>query len=142
LLVELCEECSLLDSPSGESPFEFEDDDECSLLVVAGAIGAGATTTGAGATTTGAPYATVGGDDESVVVSLDRELEVSVESADATETHPNSIAIPKDKAAVFNECLTDKVSSSSLDDKFYRYSMIVFGQVTRKFAVLTAVSVL
>jgi hypothetical protein len=52
VLVELCEECSLLESPPGELSFEFEDDEECSLVVVDGAIGA--TTTAAGATTTGA----------------------------------------------------------------------------------------
>jgi hypothetical protein len=89
---------------------EFEDDDERSLVVEVGAAEAGATTIGAGATTTGAPYATVGGDDESVVVSLDRELEVSVESANATETPPISIATPKDNTAVFNVCLIDWVS--------------------------------
>ncbi len=50
----LCEECSLLESPPGELLLEFDDDDECSLVVVEGAIGAGATTIGAGATTTGA----------------------------------------------------------------------------------------
>jgi hypothetical protein len=110
LLVELCEECSLLELPLGESLLEFEDDDERSLVVEVGAAGAGATTIGAGATTTGAPYATVGGDDESVVVSLDRELEVSVESANATETPPISIATPKDNTAVFNVCLIDWVS--------------------------------
>lgn len=88
----------------GELSFEFEDDDECSVVVVAGSIGAGATTTGAGATTTGAAYTTAGGGDEVVVVSLDFELEVSVESANATDTPPSSIATPKDKAAVFNEC--------------------------------------
>jgi hypothetical protein len=54
VLVELCEECSLLESPPGELSFEFEDDEECSLVVVDGSIGAGATTTAAGATTTGA----------------------------------------------------------------------------------------
>jgi len=69
---------------------------------VTGCIGAGATTTGAGATTTGAAYTMAGGGDEVVVVSLDLELEVSVESANATEP-PKSIAIPKDKAAVLNE---------------------------------------
>jgi hypothetical protein len=103
LLVELREECSLLELLPGELSFEFEDEDECSLVVVAGSTGAGTTTTGAGATTTGAPYATAGGGDESVVVSLVRELEVSVESANAIDTPPNSIAIPTDKAAVFNE---------------------------------------
>ena len=100
MLVELCEECSLLELPLGELSFEFEDDDECSLVDVTGCIGAGATTTGAGATTTGAAYTMAGGGDEVVVVSLDLELEVSVESANATDTPPTSIAIPKDKAAV------------------------------------------
>jgi hypothetical protein len=41
-----------------------------------------------------------GGGDEVVVVSLDLELEVSVESANATDTLLTSIATPKDKAAV------------------------------------------
>jgi hypothetical protein len=108
-------------------------------VVVGGAIGAGATTTGAGATTTGAPYATAGGDDESVVVSLDRELEVSVESANATETPPNNIAIPKPKAAVFSECLIDEVSYSSLDDKLDHDSKIVLGPLTRTCVVLLEV---
>jgi hypothetical protein len=79
LLVLLVEECSL-ESPLGELSVEFEDEDEWSV-VVAGAIGAGATTTaGGGATTTGAGYtATPGGAGAVVVVSLVLfELVVSV----------------------------------------------------------------
>ena len=102
-MVELCDECSLLESPLGELSFEFEDDDECSLVVVEGAIGAGTTITGAGATTTGAAYTTAGPGAAAVVDSVVVELVVSVESAKATGTLPNRIAIPKDKAAVFNE---------------------------------------
>jgi len=105
LLVVLFEECSL-ELPLGEPLFELEDDDECSL-VVAGATttGAGATTIGAGATITGAGYtATAAGAGAEVVVWL--ELEVSVVSAKPTATLPNSTAMPKDNAAVFNECLT------------------------------------
>jgi hypothetical protein len=64
LLVELCEECSLLESPAGELSLDFEDEDECSLVVVGGATAAGATITGAGAMTTGATYATAGAGDE------------------------------------------------------------------------------
>jgi hypothetical protein len=100
VLVELCEECSLLELLSGELSFEFEDDDEWSVVVVDGAIGA--TTTGTGATTTGAAYTTAGAG-ATVELSVVVELEVSVESANATGTPANNIAMPKDKAAVFNE---------------------------------------
>jgi len=87
--------------PFGELSFEFEDDDEWSVVVVMdGAIGA--TATGAGATTTGAAYTTAGAD-AAVELSVVVELVVSVESANATGTPTNSIAMPKDKAAVFNE---------------------------------------
>jgi hypothetical protein len=68
LLVVLVEECSL-ESPLGELSVEL-DDDECSV-VVAGAIGAGATTTTGGATSTGGGYtATAAGSGAEVVVSL------------------------------------------------------------------------
>ncbi|MGB8681814.1 MAG: hypothetical protein WCD12_02920 [Candidatus Binatus sp.] len=77
MLVLLFEVCSLDESPLGEL---LLDDDECSLVVVAGATAtAGAATTiGGGATTTGtgAAYTTAGAGAE-VVVSLD-ELELSV----------------------------------------------------------------
>jgi len=105
LLVLLFEECSL-ELPLGEPVFELEDEDECSV-VVGGATttGAGATTIGAGATITGAGYtATAAGAVLAVVVWL--EVVVSVVSAKPTATLPNSTAIPKDSAAVFNECLT------------------------------------
>jgi hypothetical protein len=106
VLVLVREECSLLESPLGELSFEFEEDDECSLVVELGAIGAGATYAGTGATTTGATYTTAGaGGDELVVVSVDLKLDVSVESAKATAP-PKSIPIPKDKTAVINECFT------------------------------------
>lgn len=77
-MVLLVEECSL-ESPLGELSVEFEDEDECSV-VVAGAIGAGATTTAGGATTTGAGYTmTAAGAGAVVVVSLVLfELVVSV----------------------------------------------------------------
>jgi hypothetical protein len=97
--VVVLDECSL-ESPIGEPV--CEDDDLCSV-VVDGASTAGATTTGAGATTTGAGYATTAGGAE-VVVSL--ELVVSELSANTTPTLPNSTAMPKDKAAVFKECIT------------------------------------
>jgi hypothetical protein len=104
VVVELCEEWSLLELPFGVPSFELEDDAECSVVVVDGAIGAGATTTGTGAaTTTGAAYTTAGAG-AAVVLSVVVVLVVSVESANATGTLPNRIAIPTDKAAVFNEC--------------------------------------
>jgi hypothetical protein len=68
LLFELCS----LELLPGESSLEFEDDDECSVVVAGGAstTGPGTTTTGAGATITGAGTATTAGGAE-VVVSLD-----------------------------------------------------------------------
>ena len=112
LLLEVCS----LESPLGELLLEL--DAEWCSLVVAGAttIGAGAATTiGAGATTTGAGYtATTGGAGGEVVVSL--ELVVLVVCANPTAAIPNSIAIPKDKAAVF-KCFIMTISVSSTDDK-------------------------
>jgi hypothetical protein len=102
VLVLLLDECSLLEAPLGELSFEVEDDDECSLVVVAGATGAGATTIGAGATTTGAAYTTAGGGGALVVVVM-FELLVSVESAKAKGTIPNSTTTPKATVALFNE---------------------------------------
>jgi len=52
------------------------------------------------------------------VVSFDLELEVSLESANATDTPPKSIAIPKDKAAVCSEYLINEVFSSAINDNF------------------------
>ena len=98
----LFEECSL-ELPLGEPVFELEDDDECSV-VVGGATttGAGATTTGAGATITGAGYtATAAGAGAVAVFVVWLEVVVSVVSAKLTATLPNSSAIPKDRAAVF-----------------------------------------
>jgi hypothetical protein len=103
LLVLVVEECSVLEEPLGELSFEFEDDDECSVVVVAGGAGAGTTTTRAGATTTGAAYTIAGAAGAVVVVEL--ELVVSVESASKRDTPPNNAAMPKDRAAVFNEKL-------------------------------------
>jgi len=77
------------------------DDDECSLVEVAGATAtAGSATTigGGGATTIGAAT-TIGGAGTAVVVSLD-ELEVSVDCANPTPTLANSAAILRDTAAV------------------------------------------
>ena len=64
---------------------------------------AGAATTigGGGAITTGAAM-TTGGAGATLVVSLD-ELEVSVVSANPTETLPNSAAMLRAIVAVFNE---------------------------------------
>jgi 5-deoxy-D-glucuronate isomerase len=112
VVVLLVDECSLLELPSGELTFELEDDDERSVVLVAGATGS--TTTGAGAITTGSRCTTSGAGAVVVVVSLDFEVEVSVESANTTAVLPNSIARPKDKAAVLNECF---MISSSLDIK-------------------------
>lgn len=50
---------------------------------------------------------TTAGAGAAVVVSLVLfELVVSVVAANPTATLPNSIAIPTDKAAAFNECFT------------------------------------
>jgi hypothetical protein len=103
LLVLVLEECSL-ESPLGE--LSLDDDEWCSVAVVDGSTTAGSATTigGEGATAIGGAYTTAGPGAE-VVLSLDRELEVSVVCANPTATLPNSTATPKDKAAVFNECL-------------------------------------
>ena len=101
MLVLVLAECSVLEEPLGELSFEFDDDDECSVVVVAGGAGAGTTTTRGGATTTGAAYTTAGAGGAVVVVEL--ELVVSVESASTKDTLPNSAAMPKDRATVFNE---------------------------------------
>jgi hypothetical protein len=107
------------------------------VVVVAGAIGAGATTTAAGATTTGAKYTTAGGG-AAVVVSLVVELVVSVESANTTGTLPNSIAMLKAKVAVFNECFT-MMSPLVLQMRGRFHSKVVFSLVARRFAMLIAV---
>jgi hypothetical protein len=111
LLLEVCS----LESPLGELLLEL-DAEWCSLVVDGSTtIGAGAATTiGGGATTTGAGYTATGGG-AAVVVSL--ELVVLVDCANPTATLPNSTAIPKDKAAVFNECFTMTISVSSADDR-------------------------
>jgi hypothetical protein len=101
LLVLVFEVCSLDESPLGEL---LLDDDECSLVEVAGATAtAGAAITiGGGATTTGAAT-TIGGAGTEVVVSL-VELEVSVDCANPAPALANRAAILKDTAAVLNRC--------------------------------------
>lgn len=105
MLVLLFELCSLV-VPPGELSFEL-DDDECSVVVAGGSATTGAATTigGGGATTIGATYATAGAGAEVVVVVFEFELVESV-CASPTATLPNSIATPKDKAAVLKECFT------------------------------------
>jgi hypothetical protein len=95
LLVLVLELCSLV-LPLGE--LSVDDDERCSLVVVAGS----ATTIGAGAATTGAGYTATGAGADVVVWLV--ELVVSVLSAYPTATLPNSTATPKAKAALFNEC--------------------------------------
>jgi hypothetical protein len=108
LLVLLLELCSLV-LPLGE--LSLDDDERCSLLVVAGSAtttGAGAATTmgGGGATTIGAGYTATGPGAEVVVWLV--VLELSVLSANPTAVLPNSTATPKAKAAVLNECFIDE----------------------------------
>jgi hypothetical protein len=124
-------ECSLLESPLGALSFEFEDEDERSVVDTVGAIGA--TTTGAGATTTGAAYTTAGGGGAEVVV-VEFDVVVSVESANAIGTLANSAAIPIDKAAVLNECF--KIISPVISDF---HSKDAFSFTARTAAVLIAV---
>jgi hypothetical protein len=105
LLVLLLEECSL-ELPLGE--LSLDDDEWCSVAVVEGAsttAGAATTIGGGGATTTGATYATAGAGADVVVDVFEFELVDSV-CANPTATVPNSIATPKDIAAVLKECFT------------------------------------
>jgi hypothetical protein len=95
-VVLVLEECSL-EVPLGQLLLELDDDD-CSVVVVAGA-----TTTGAGAITIGAGYTTTGGFGDTVVVSL---VVVSVLPANAIDTLPHNVAIPRDKTTIFNRFFT------------------------------------
>jgi hypothetical protein len=100
---------------------------------VTGAIGGGATTIaggGGGATTTGAAYTTGAGAEVVVVVF---EV-VSLDWANAMGTLPNSTAIPKDKATVFNECFT---MMSPLVLQYPEYG--AFSLLARSFAALIVV---
>jgi hypothetical protein len=97
----LLEDFSELELPLGEVSLEAEFDDECSDTTgAATTAGAGTTTIGAGCTIT-----TAGGAGAAVTVSLWWLSEVfstvSVPAHPITAL-PNSIATPKENAAVFN----------------------------------------